>query len=99
MIGVLENLIIASAVIIAIAFIILTIKVEFRPSCSQKRVLEGGAVKSTPTKNYTEVIEVSLPIKFYWTEDGFDGVSFSHPFRELFEWEQEMLDKCIGAIK
>ena len=64
-----------------------------------KGVLWDGAVKSTPTRNYTEVIEVSLPIKFYWTEDGFDGISFSHPVRELFEWEQEMLDKCMRAMK
>ncbi len=64
-----------------------------------KQPLETKAVKSTPTKNYVEVIEVNFPIKFYWTEDGFDGVSFSYPARELFEWEQEMLDKCMKVMK
>ena len=71
---------------------------EIKEDCV-KKILDVGAVKSTPTKNYTEVIEVSLPIKFYWAEDGFDGISFSYPFRELFEWEQEMLDKCEAAIR
>lgn len=64
-----------------------------------KRILETRAVKSVPTKNYAEVIEVTLPVKFYWVEDGFDGISFNYPNRELFEWEQEMLDKCMSITK
>ena len=64
-----------------------------------KKILEVETVKSIPTSNYAEVIEVNLPIKFYWAEDGFDGVSFSYPARGLFEWEQEMLDKCMGVMK
>ena len=64
-----------------------------------KQIMETPSVKSLQTSEYVETIEVNLPIRFYWNEEGFDGISFCYPVRELFDWEQEMLDKCLRAMK
>jgi len=62
----------------------------------------AAIVTSLPTTHYKEVIEVRVPIRFYFYEkDGeeeFDGVEFGPYSRELFPWETVLLDKCMDAI-
>ncbi len=60
---------------------------------------EEIGVKSLQTTGYVEVIEIKLPIRFYWSNNGFDGIDIMCSDRELFEWEQEMVDKCLLAIR
>ena len=56
-------------------------------------------VASIPTKGYKEVIEVKVPIRFYWSKDGeFDGIEFG-PFRgNLLPWEGDMITQCLEAV-
>jgi hypothetical protein len=27
-----------------------------------------------PSENYSKIIQINVPIRFYWDEDGFDGI-------------------------
>ena len=48
---------------------------------------------------YTEIIEVSVPTRFYWGADGFDGIEFGPFEADLQSWEEEMIDRCLEAIR
>ena len=55
-------------------------------------------VASIPTRNYKEVIEIRVPVRFYWDEDGFDGIEFGEFQTKLQPWEEDMMDRCLKAI-
>jgi len=52
-----------------------------------------------PEGDYREIIQVNVPVRFYWNPEGtFDGIEFG-PFEgELMPWEIEMLDQCLQSI-
>lgn len=55
-------------------------------------------IASIPTENYDEVIEIRVPVRFYWKNDKFDGIE-ADPFTEtLQEWQEVMFQKCLAAI-
>lgn len=57
-------------------------------------------VASIPTKNYKEVIEVRVPTRFYWNEDGsFDGIEFGAFKSELMPWQEDMMRRCLEVIE
>ncbi len=35
-----------------------------------------NAIRKLRSKNYEQVIEIQVPVRFYWTEDGYDGFEF-----------------------
>ena len=53
-----------------------------------------------PKGDYREIIEVNAPVRFFWNPDGtFDGIEFCfNTARDLFPWEEDMLDQCLEAI-
>lgn len=56
-------------------------------------------VASIQTKNYKEVIEIRVPTRFYWNDDGsFDGIEFGEFKTVLQPWEEAMVDKCLKAV-
>jgi len=55
-------------------------------------------VASIQTKNYKEVIEIRVPVRFYWDEDGFDGIEFGEFKTTLLPWEEAMVQMCLKAI-
>jgi len=56
-------------------------------------------VASIQTKNYKEVIEIRVPVRFYWNQDGsFDGIEFGEFKTTLQSWEEEMISKCLEAV-
>ena len=56
-------------------------------------------VASLPTQNYKEVIEIRVPVRFYWDQDGkFDGIEFGEFHTTLQEWEKDMVHRCLDAI-
>ena len=56
-------------------------------------------VASIPTKGYSEVIEIRVPVRFFWNKDGtFDGIEFGAFQTKLQEWEEAMATKCLEAI-
>jgi len=55
-------------------------------------------VASIDTKNYKEVIEIRVPTRFYWNEDGsFDGIEFGEFKTTLQPWEEDMICRCLDA--
>lgn len=56
-------------------------------------------VAALQTKNYKEVIEVRVPTRFYWNEDGsFDGIEFGEFKTKLQPWEEDMVKRCLEAV-
>ena len=55
-------------------------------------------IASIPTKGYKEVIEIRVPVRFFWDEDGFDGIEIGKFETELLPWQEAMLNKCLDAI-
>lgn len=55
-------------------------------------------IASIPTENYDEVIEVRVPVRFYWKDGEFDGIE-AGPFTEsMQEWQEVMFQRCLAAI-
>ena len=40
-------------------------------------------IRAIQSENFKQVIDVAVPVRFYWNEDGFDGVSFGPFTRDL----------------
>lgn len=56
-------------------------------------------IASIPTHNYKEVIEIRVPTRFYWNEDGsFDGIEFGEFKEVLMPWQEDMVNKCLESI-
>jgi len=56
-------------------------------------------VASIQTKNYKEVIEIRVPTRFYWNDDGsFDGIEFGEFKAVLQPWEEDMVRRCLEAV-
>ena len=56
-------------------------------------------VASLPTTEYGEVVEIRVPVRFYFNKDGsFDGVEFGEFKTKLQPWEEFMLERCLEAI-
>lgn len=56
-------------------------------------------VASIPTKNYKEVIEIRVPVRFYWNEDDtFDGIEIGEFKTTLLPWQEDMMNRCLEAI-
>ena len=56
-------------------------------------------VASIPTKNYKEIIEIRVPVRFYWDENSnFDGIEFGKFQTTLQPWEEDMVNRCLEAI-
>ena len=57
-------------------------------------------VASIQTKNYKEVIEIRVPTRFYFNEDGsFDGIEFGEFKTTLLPWQETKVGMCLEAIK
>ncbi len=49
---------------------------------------------------YKEILQVNAPVRFYWNTDGtFDGIEIGEFKEKLTEWERQMLDDILNAIK
>jgi len=53
-----------------------------------------------PKTDYREIIQINVPVRFYWNPDKtFDGIDIG-PFKKgLMPWEEDMMNQCLGAIK
>lgn len=56
-------------------------------------------VESIPTKNYSEVIQINVPVRFYFVDGTFDGIEVGPFTEELMPWQQEMFDRVLSATK
>lgn len=56
-------------------------------------------VASIETTVYGEVIEVRVPTRFYWDQDGsFDGIEFGEFKTSLQPWQEDMITRCLDAV-
>ena len=55
-------------------------------------------IKSIPTKYYNEIIEVLVPVRFYFADDGFDGIEIGAFTEELQPWQEDMLERVCKAV-
>ena len=56
-------------------------------------------VASIPTVGYKEIIEISVPTRFYWNKDGsFDGIEFGPFEMKLLPWQEDMVSRCLDAV-
>lgn len=46
---------------------------------------------------YKQVIEVRVPVRFYWAEDGFDGVEFG-PLRGLNKYQHSLIRAIVNEF-
>lgn len=60
-------------------------------------MIEVKALK--PKTAYREIIEINVPVRFYWNPDGsFDGIELGEFKTQLTPWEDDMLKQCLNAI-
>ena len=56
-------------------------------------------VASIDTHNYKEIIEIRVPVRFYWNnDDSFDGIEFGKFKTTLQPWEEDMVRRCLEAV-
>ena len=56
-------------------------------------------VASIQTTHYKEVIEIRVPVRFYWSPDGsFDGIEFGEFKTPLLSWQEDMVEQCLEAV-
>lgn len=46
---------------------------------------------------YRQIIELRVPIRFYWHEKGFDGIDIG-PCEGLTRYQSRLMDKILEAI-
>lgn len=54
-------------------------------------------VRKLRSKNYKTVIEVRVPTRFYWTEDGFDGIEFG-PLKGCTKYCLRLLTQILDGV-
>ena len=56
-------------------------------------------VASIQTTHYKEVIEIRVPVRFYWNPDGsFDGIELGEFKTPLLPWQEDMIELCLEAV-
>lgn len=56
-------------------------------------------IASIPTQHYKEVIEIRVPVRFYWNPDGsFDGIEFGEFKTDLLPWQEYMMNQCLEVV-
>ena len=59
-------------------------------------------VASIPIKGdaYSEIIEIRVPVRFYWCpNDDFDGIEFGPFETSLLPWQEQMVNRCLEAVR
>jgi len=51
------------------------------------------------TGNYTKIIEINSPIRFYWTEGGFDGIEVTLNARLETPYQKRLLFDVLDAVR
>jgi len=50
------------------------------------------------SKYYSKIIEINVPMRFYWADTDFDGVEFGE-FNEISKWQLSLVEKCLEEIR
>ena len=48
---------------------------------------------------YFEIIEVRIPVRFYWTEDGFDGIEIGPFADDTTQYELKLVARILGTME
>ena len=49
------------------------------------------------SRNYSQVIEVKVPVRFYWSKDGYDGFEFG-PLVECSSYQLRLLQQVTEQL-
>lgn len=50
------------------------------------------------TGGYVKIIEINAPIRFYWTENGFDGIEVTFNSKLFTPHQSKLFDEVLDAI-
>ena len=50
-------------------------------------------------KAYTEIIEVRVPVRFYFVGEEYDGIEFGPFEHKLLPWEQALVDRVLNTLQ
>ena len=56
------------------------------------------SVRTLRSKSYKKVIEVTVPVRFYWSEDGFDGIEIG-PLRDNRPGTKRSFTELLNRIE
>ena len=56
-----------------------------------------NAVRKLRSKSYPTIIEVTVPTRFYWTDEGFDGLEFG-PLEECSKYQLHLLSLILDTL-
>lgn len=59
--------------------------------------MKTKGISKLRSKNYEKVIEVNVPIRFYWVHDGFDGFEFGS-LEKCSKYQIGLLRKIINQL-
>ena len=54
-------------------------------------------ISKTHSKYYKQIIEIKVPVRFYWTEDGYDGFEFGS-LEGCSKYQVKILDDVIKQL-
>jgi len=54
-------------------------------------------IRKLRSKNYDTVIEVRVPVRFYWADDGYDGFEFG-PLEGCTKHQIKLLEEIIDTL-
>ena len=55
-------------------------------------------IESIQTKDYDEVIQVNVPVRFYFVDGEFDGIEMGTFTQPLMPWQEDMLERVCNAV-
>ena len=62
-----------------------------------QKVLRLKLCHKIRSKLYKQIIEVRVPVRFYWDEDGFDGIEFS-PLAKLNKYQLGLINDVLNEL-
>lgn len=55
-------------------------------------------IESIQTEYYSEVIQVNVPVRFYFKDKEFDGIEMGEFTAPLMPWQEDMMGRVLDAV-
>ena len=56
------------------------------------------AAQKVRSKYYDKIIQVNVPVRFYWAEDGFDGIEFGPFMKPVPQYQIHLITDALTEI-
>jgi hypothetical protein len=57
------------------------------------------AVEKLKSSNYQTIIQVNVPVRFYWTTEGYDGLEFGPLPYSMTKYQLGLLTKILTTLQ